>query len=75
MQKPILSYKTTKESLKDRVKKILSLAGYDHIFSLADYEIFKMQTTGNFSQAFDIAEKFIQENQNTVNDYLNAYEI
>jgi hypothetical protein len=74
MQKSNLSRKDTQNTLKDRVQKILKLSGFEHCFSEADFICFSRQTKGNFSQAFDISQMFIKENQNTVNDYTSIYE-
>lgn len=74
MQKSNLSCKDTQKQLKDRVQKILKLSGFEHCFSQSDFICFSHRTKGNFSQAFDIAQLFIEENQNTVNDYIASYE-
>ena len=74
MQKFNLQCKDKATSLKDAVLLTLKLRGFEHVYSESDFQCFKRNTKGKFNQAFEIAELFITENQNTINDYSSVYE-
>lgn len=76
MQNSKIQDKDTQNLVKQRVKKILKLAGYTHLYSETDFYCHFMTTRNNFSQAFDIANLFIEENKAFINDYnYQGYEI
>jgi len=65
--------KNTTLSLKERVKKILYLKGYSHLYNHADFKFYVPKCKDEFNPALEIAKKFIEDNPDQVSD-LEAYE-
>lgn len=64
--------KNTTLSLKQRVKKILYLKGYSHLFNKQDFKYYVSRFKDEFNPALEIAKQFIKENPDQVSDF-NQY--
>lgn len=63
------SHKSTSLKLSDQVKQTLHEKGYSFLFNFDDYKYYKAQVKNAFNKAFEIAELFIQDNQEQQSDF------
>ncbi len=72
MQKINIQGKNTTLSLKERVKKILYLKGYSHLYNKVDFNHYLPGCKDEFNPALEIAKRFIEDNPDQVSDF-NEY--